>query len=208
MYNKKDKNLKGANSAPATQGRVATPWAGPLAVELPSTLGDLVGGGEGTLVGIKSTRSDSRLGEVVPRFSRSQEEGLAIVVLRACWDAVGKSVLISSWLRMALEGKRHGSGNQLEVDLVEHHESGVFTTGSEVRPFEGVEHVFDTGASAIPPSNKASSAALYVVQLLCMVSVDGVPDSVGILHLGTDQSFIGLILDLGIGYSYVSSEEV
>ena len=120
MYNKKDKNLKGANSAPATQGRVATPWTGPLAVELPSTLGDLVGGGEGTLVGIKSTRSDSRLGEVVPRFSRSQEEGLAVVVLRDCWDAVGKSVLISSRLRMALEGKRHGSGNQLVVDLVEH----------------------------------------------------------------------------------------
>ena len=31
---------------------------------------------------------------------------------------VGKSVLISSRLRMALEGKRHASGNQLEVDLV------------------------------------------------------------------------------------------
>ena len=63
--------LKGANLTPATLGRVATPWAGPQAVDLPSTWGDLVGRGEGTLVGSKSTGSDSRLGKVVPCFSGS-----------------------------------------------------------------------------------------------------------------------------------------
>ena len=59
---------------------------------------------------------------------------------------------------MALEGKRHGSGKKLVVDLVEHPESGVFkfTTGNEVRPFQGVEHVFDIRACAIPPSNKVN----------------------------------------------------